>query len=126
MLLIGIEGGIGTALIVPGVREQAALAAACLLGLYFAAMALNIVRGRRQVGCGCSFHDRASALSGSHLVRNVVLVLLAVVASMPDSGRMVGWLDAVQVTAAVLCLALIYLSADSLLANSADVASSEA
>lgn len=126
VLLIGIELGIGTALIVPRVREQAAWGAACLLGLYFAAIALNILRGRRQLDCGCSFHGRAAGLSGSHLVRNVLLVLLAVVASIAESGRIVGLLDRVQITAAVLCLTLIYLSTDSLLANRADVASLEA
>jgi hypothetical protein len=125
MLLITIEVVLGASLVVPRAKEHAALVTACLLALYFVAIAVNILGGRRQLNCACSFHGRATPVSGFHLLRNAILILLAVVGSMPHSSRIVCWVDGVQITASVLCLALIYLSADSLLANSGDIASLE-
>jgi hypothetical protein len=124
-LVVGIELTVGAALMVPPLCKSASLAAAGAFAVYFGVMGLAIVRGYRNLDCGCSFHGRAAPLSGAHLVRNAVLVSFAVVASMPDSRRALGWLDRVQITAAVWCLALIYLSADSLLASKADVTGTE-
>lgn len=124
-LVIATELTIGAALLVPSTREAAASAAAGVFAAYLVVVGLSLVRGHRNVDCGCSFHGRVAPLSGAHLVRNGVLVMLAVLASMPDSGRIVVWLDGVQITAAVLCLALIYLSLDSLLAHKITVESLE-
>jgi hypothetical protein len=121
-LVIGLEMAVGAALLVPILSKSASLAAAGVFAVYFALMSLSLVRGDREMNCGCSFSRQPARLSSSQLVRNSVLVMLAVVAWMPDSGRVVGWIDGLQIAAAASCLTLIYLSVDSLLVNAASLA----
>lgn len=125
-LVIAIELTVGTALVIPRTRESASFAAAGVFVVYFVVMSLGLIRGHREIDCGCSLYGREVPLSGAHLIRNGVLVLVAIMASMSDLPRAVGWVDGVQITAAVFCLGMIYLSADSLLANGANVESLEA
>jgi uncharacterized membrane protein YphA (DoxX/SURF4 family) len=125
-LVIGIEITVGAALMIPVTRQSASLAAATVFAVYFAVMASSLVRGHRRVDCGCSLNRRETPLSGFHLIRNGLLVAIALVASGSDVGGAVSWLDAVQITAAVVSLALIYMSADLLMANQANVARREA
>jgi hypothetical protein len=108
-----------------GLSRLASLVAAGVLALYFAVMALSLARGLGEVDCGCGLHGRASPLSVTYLVRNGLLILLALLASMPASGRVVGSFDAFQIVAATLSLALLYISADSLLANRTTTAALE-
>jgi Methylamine utilisation protein MauE len=125
-LLIGVELHVATALMVPSASRLASLAAAGVFAVYFAVMGLSLVRDGREVECGCSFHHSDASLSASHLVRNLLLMIVAVAGSRRDSGRAVGWVDGVQIAAAVVCLALLYLSADALLAHPGSTAAREA
>jgi len=125
-LVIGVELIIGGALFVPSAAQLAVLAAAGVFAVYFAVMALSWVRGHREVKCGCSFQHTETSLSGAHLVRNVLLVILAIVGSVAGSRREVSWVDGVQIAAAVACLSLLYLSADALLARPGNVTGREA
>lgn len=51
--VIALELGHGIALLLPVVRHVALIGSAALLILYAAAMAANLVRGRRFIDCGC-------------------------------------------------------------------------
>ncbi len=53
-----------------------ALAAAALLLLFAAAMAINIVRGRRHIDCGCGHAGLRQRLGWGQVARNIVLALL--------------------------------------------------
>lgn len=119
-LVIGVEITVGAALMIPVTRQSASLAAATVFTVYFAVMALSLVRGRRKVDCGCSLSRRATPLSALHLIRNGFLVTMALAACGPESGRALSWFDGLQITGAVVSVALIYLSADSLLADHAN------
>jgi uncharacterized membrane protein YphA (DoxX/SURF4 family) len=125
-LVIGIEIAAGAALIIPSTSRSASVVAACVFAVYFALMSLNWLRGDRDVDCGCSFYHGEASLSGFHLVRKVLLVLLGVAGFQSDSGRAVSWVDGVQIAAAVASLAFIYLSADALLAHPGSTARREA
>lgn len=126
LLVVGVEVTVGAALMIPNLSRLASLAAATVFGVYLTAMGLSWLRGDREVECGCSFHDSKAPLSGSHLVRNGLLALSAAVASGPGSGRAVSFVDGLQITTAVACLAIIYLSVDALLAHPENVAGREA
>ncbi len=116
LLLVG-ELGIGIALLVPGLGGSAALAAAALLTLYSVAIGVNLLRGRRDIDCGCSGPGARRSLGEGLLVRNAVLVGWAALCAVPTSGRPLVWLDALTVTGGGVALTLLYAAVDAALAN---------
>ena len=85
-------------------------------GLYGGAIAVNLVRGRRHVACGCLGPAAEQPLHAGLLVRNTLLVVAAVAAAMPVTARPLSGLDGFTVVVAVATLALLYLGADGLMA----------
>ncbi len=116
-LLLAGELGVGIALHAPGLAGAAALAAAALLTLYSVAIGVNLVRGRRDIDCGCSGPGARRTLGVGLLVRNAVLIATAALCAVPTSGRPLLWLDALTVTGGAAALALLYGAYDAALAN---------
>jgi hypothetical protein len=113
-----VELVIAFALLVPACRSWAALSAASLIALYAAAMGLNLWRGRRDIDCGCAGPDQAQPLRPVLLLRNSLLVGLALLASLLPVVRDLGFFDGFVTVAASATALLIYAAADGLLANS--------
>lgn len=86
-------------------------AAALLLGLYSAAIALNLRRGRRDIDCGCLGPGRRQPLSGWLLARNGLLVLAALVLVAPVGSRPLHDVDAVSAAGALTTLVLLWHAA---------------
>lgn len=114
-LVTGLEGVLGFALLVPASGAAAALASAALLALYASAIALNLKRGRRSLDCGCG--ARPQPIDASLVARNLALVLLALLAALPSSGRALVWLDAPTIAGGAAALAALYAAGDAALAN---------
>ena len=95
----------------------AACAAMFVLGIYLVSMAINIMRGRKHIDCGCSFNARTAPLSMEHLERNILLIFFAGLLLLPKTERTLHWFDIVNTVAAVTCLGLLYIVVDKLLAN---------
>lgn len=112
-----VEIGVAFALLVPASRPTAALLAAALLALYAAAIGINLWRGRADIDCGCSGPDQAQPLRPVLLVRNSVLVMLALAAGIAPQARDLGLFDGFVVIAASAVALLIYAAAEGLLAN---------
>jgi len=75
---------------VAGVPPVAGLWAAAALFIVFAiAMALNLLRGRTHIDCGCFQSALRQPLEWRLVVRNVVLALLAACSSLASDGG--GW-----------------------------------
>ncbi|MGI9327836.1 MAG: MauE/DoxX family redox-associated membrane protein [Pseudomonadales bacterium] len=95
------------------------LLAAVVLSLYAGAIAINLLRGHRQIDCGCG--DEPTPLSGWLLLRNGVLIVLALWLSWPGAGLVQGF--ALALPNILLALAFcgvslgIYASVNQLLAN---------
>ena len=89
-------------------------AGAALLLAYGAAMAINLLRGRRFIDCGCG--GATQPLSVGLVLRNVVLAVAAVIALVPAPARPLGWLDIVSMVAGVLVLGALYAATNQLLA----------
>jgi cytochrome c oxidase subunit IV len=72
-------------------------AAATLLGLFAAAMGVNIVRGRREIDCGCFSSALKQTLRWSLVVRNVVMIVLLTACAAADGGQVTGrmWISGV-------------------------------
>ena len=113
-----LELAIAFALLVPVSRGWAALSAASLLALYAAAIGINLWRGRRDIDCGCAGPDQVQPLRPVLLLRNSVLVGLALLASVAPIVRDLNVFDGFVTLFASAVALLIYAAADGLLANS--------
>jgi uncharacterized membrane protein len=107
----------GLALLAPSLRLAAPGAALVLLFAYSFAIALNLVRGRRDIDCGCSGPALRQPLTPWLLVRNALLVGIAVACLAPVRGRTLIWVDAVTVLGGVGVLAALYAASNRMLAN---------
>jgi hypothetical protein len=84
--LVLLETAAVALMLMPVTRNAGLLLTAALLLLYAMAIGINLQRGRRQVECGCG--GAPQLLSGSLLIRNGVLTLMAlspVLGNMPAS-----------------------------------------
>lgn len=103
------------AVIVPETRHPGAFGAGALLLLYGGAMAVNLLRGRADIGCGCGGPE--PTLSWYLVLRNGVLAALAVATALvPATGALS--LGGLAVAAAcVFPLWLSYLIFDQVIGN---------
>jgi hypothetical protein len=108
-----VEVAIGIGVLVPLTRQPALIAFAALMLLYAGAMGVNLIRGRRQIDCGCG--GAAHPLSWALVLRNAVLAALALAVLGPTSPRGFEWLDGITLVAGVLALYGLYLLFDELL-----------
>ena len=104
--LASAELALAVALCLP-VGGAAAVVAAALLCVYSAAMGINLLRGRREIDCGCAGPTRRP-LGAGLLLRNAGLIGVALVCAVPTSGRPLLWLDALTLAAAVAVATLLY------------------
>ena len=98
-------------------RSAGPMVAAMLLLLYGGAVAVNLVRGRRDIDCGCGRPGARRPLSGWLLARNATLAAAALVVLLPVTPRPLLWLDALTVAGAVAGLAIMYAATERLLVN---------
>jgi len=109
------EMALALALLIDPLRQIAAPAAVLLLGVYFVALASQLLRGQYGRDCGCAGPAGALKISPALLVRNVLLLLLGSLALSAELGASsLLWWQIVP-TAAVLWLG--YLSVEQLLSN---------
>ncbi|KAI2674675.1 MauE/DoxX family redox-associated membrane protein, partial [Pseudomonas sp. TNT3] len=88
------------------------------IALYAAAIGINLWRGRRDIDCGCAGPDQVQPLRPVLLLRNSVLVGLALLASVAPIVRDLNVFDGFVTLFASAVALLIYAAADGLLANS--------
>ncbi len=110
-----MELAVAAALLLDRSRPYAAVAGACLLAIYAAAITVNLRRGRRDLACGCGGPDDRRPIAPWMVWRNVVLALALSAALAPWTARPLNFTDAVTVIFGVLTLALIYLCIDQLM-----------
>lgn len=106
-----LEAAIALGLLIDPTRTLAAGGAAALLLGFALAMAVNILRGRVQIDCGCFASTLKQQISWALVGRNVVLIglaLLAMPSALPE--RTLTWLDTLTVIAAALSALLLYIA----------------
>lgn len=99
---------------------------AAMFAVYAIAIAINLLRGRLHISCGCGLGGASSEnqpLSWVLVVRNAVLVMLALLPLLTESERSFGWFDWLTFIATVLTSALLYLGASQLLQNGSAIRS---
>ena len=85
-VVVALESAIGIALLCGIANSQAAIAGAALLCAFALGMAINLLRGRRNIDCGCAVGAAAQQLEWKLVVRNVASasVLLLAARSAPS------------------------------------------
>lgn len=110
------EGLLAAGLLLPPLWASFGVLAQLLVLTYAVAIGINLGRGRDDIACGCL--GRAGfGLSPWMMVRNLVLVLVALPLLLPSSGRDLGAFDAVIGATAVGVAVLLYVTAEQLIAN---------
>jgi len=105
-------------LLTPASRVPGAALALLVLGLATLGIVINLVRGRRDVDCGCGGLGHGSGgLSGWLVLRNVALFAVAIVICLapPGIARPIVWLDGVTFLGATLSLLGLYYAANVLM-----------
>ncbi len=110
-----LELAIAFALLLPILRNAGALAGSMLLLVYAVAMGINLLRGRRDIDCGCG--DAPQKLSWWLVARNIVLAALVLLPLVPQTLRTLQFTDLVFVVLLTLLLAIGALALDQLLRN---------
>jgi uncharacterized protein (DUF58 family) len=83
-----------------------------LLTLYTAAIGINLLRGRRDIDCGCAGPAVRQTLSARLLLRNLVFTVMVLVTMLPASApRELGLLDWFTAVVAAATFALILTAA---------------
>ena len=115
--LLAAEFAAGLLLLPLPTRGAGALLAALLLAAVTLAVAINLLRGRRAIDCGCGGAEGGQHLSWGLVLRNALLGLAAVLAAAAETPRELVWLDGLTVVAGTLAFYGLYAAANQLLAN---------
>ncbi len=109
------ETGVSIGLVMPHSRASAALAGGVLLLVYGAAMAINLLRGRSRIECGCG--GPGEGLSWTLVLRNGVLAGFALVAAQAPLATAFGTFEWLTAAAAIASLWLLLVSVEKLAGN---------
>lgn len=107
-LIVAIEAATALLLVMPAARGWGAAGALGLLGLFAAAMAINIRRGRLEIDCGCFRATHRQRLSWWLVGRNAALALAAGALWLPISRAPLPF-DYVHAALGATALYLVYL-----------------
>lgn len=114
---VAAELVLAAGLLLPATAPWAAVGAAGLLTLYSGAIAVNLLRGRRDIDCGCGGPLGRRRLSAALVVRNALLIAAAGAITLPTAARPLGALDAFTMAGALASAALLYLASEALFAR---------
>lgn len=98
-------------------RAVGAMLALGVLAAATSAVAVNLLRGRHAIDCGCGGPEGGQHLSWGLVLRNGLLGLAAGLSSAAEAPRDLFWLDGLTVVAGTLALYGLYSAANQLMAN---------
>jgi Methylamine utilisation protein MauE len=109
-ILPALEVACALALLLPWTRSASDLAAAGLLIAFGLAMAVNLLRGRREIDCGCGDPSRRQPLAWSLVVRNLALAAALAACALSPAGApsLGGWLVGAAAAAGLMLLLLCH------------------
>jgi hypothetical protein len=104
-------------LVASPIRGPFALLAASLFAVFAVAIGVNLLRGRRDIDCGCGGAGSELPIHPALVVRNLALVCASMAVVLPSSGRSMEPVDAVTVLGGILSAALLYKAVEGLIAT---------
>ena len=115
-LVPAAELSLALALPWPPTHRFAGLAAAALIGLYAAAIALNLARGRRDLDCGCGGPRDRRHIAAWMVWRNALIAALLIAAAMlPWSARALAGADVATLGGGLIAAIVLYRTLDRLM-----------
>lgn len=126
LLVPAVEALLGTGWLFGIQTAAVALASTLVLAGYTSAIAINLLRGRIHIDCGCSMGTSAGRdqqLSWGLVVRNLSLGAAALTVMVPATARVIGWVDYITLIAALLAIVMLYGATNQLLSNAAAIGS---
>lgn len=112
-----LEAASALLLVLPASRPAGAVLGLAVLGLVTAGVAVNLLRGRTDLGCGCGGLEDEQTLSWSLVGRNGVLATLLASGLVAPAARPLAGLDFLTIVAGSLVLYGLYVGANQLMAN---------
>ncbi len=91
----------------PGFRTTGACLAVALLSAYAIAIAVNLLRGRTRIDCGCLGFGRRDRITWNMVARNLALVAPALALLLPEGQRELEALDALTICAGLVASAVL-------------------
>ena len=113
-----LEALVAAGLLFDPSRPAATRVGIVLLLAYAVAMAVNLLRGRRDLACGCGGPDDRRPIAAWMVWRNTMIATLAGLAMLPHSPRPLIPTDLVTIGFGTAACALVYLCLDRLLGRS--------
>ena len=110
----------GALLLFDPTRMVGAVLAIGLLAIVTTAVAINLLRGRTEIDCGCGSlggHVGDQTLSWGLAARNALLAFAAVLTLREDAARALVWIDYLSVAGGTLGLLGLYVTVNQLMAN---------
>lgn len=107
MVVVVAEAGAALLLALPPVRVFGACVAVALLAAYALAIAINLLRGRTRIDCGCLGFGRHDRIAWTLVARNLALIALALALLLPASSRRLVALDVLTIGASLVAVALL-------------------
>ena len=118
LLGLALLAGVATALVAP--------LTALMFLVYGLAIAVNLLRGRLHISCGCGLGNSSGEnqpLSWVLVIRNILLMVLALLPLLPATGRALAPLDWFTLVAALSASCLLYFGGSQLLQNQSAIRS---
>lgn len=103
-----VEIAVAAGLLLPPTRPLAAIAAAALLAVFALAIAVNVLRGRLDIDCGCFRSETRQGIGWRYVLRNLVLIGVALAMTAPGSGRSLTLMDLVHIVILSATAAVLY------------------
>ncbi|MGV8995760.1 MAG: MauE/DoxX family redox-associated membrane protein [Parvibaculaceae bacterium] len=97
--------------------EHAAYFGAGLFAIYAGAIGINLLRGRRDIDCGCGGTDGHQMLHPALVIRNLVLALGAGAITLAQTPRHTGFADYAIAALAALTGVALYVVSNTLIAQ---------
>ena len=107
MAIVAAEAAAALLLTLPPVRAHGACVAVALLAAYALAIAINLLRGRTRIDCGCLGFGRHDRIAWTLVARNLALIALALALLLPASPRRLVALDVLTISASLVTVALL-------------------
>ncbi len=108
VLLAGLEAATALGLLVSFTRAIAAATGCSLLLLYAGAVAVNLIRGRVNLDCGCMGPTQRQPIRAWMVGRNVALTVYLGLSTLTPTDRVLSATDFITVGAGTLVVVLLY------------------
>jgi len=110
-----LEAAVAAGLLLDATRTPAAYVGIGMLLAYAAAIGVNLMRGRRDLACGCGGPDDRRPIAGWMVWRNMLIATLLILPVLPWSPRPLVATDGVTIGFGTATCVLVYLCLDRLL-----------